>query len=337
MKDIQHFLTQLIDIPSITGDEQKVSLFLKDYLSDKGMKIQLLPVTGNRTNFYATFEDDPVVILTTHMDTVSPFIPSRIEKDIVYGRGACDAKGIIAAMVYALLNLPKEFQKNVGLLFVVGEEVDSIGAKEAVKSGIKPGYFINGEPTQNKLVHAQKGTYFFNVSARGKATHSGYPEYGSSAIHMLMEYLDRLKNYPWPEDDKLGKTLFNVGRISGGEAINTLASTAQAECGIRVVTSAEDIDRILLHLKMDGIEIKTYTASDPVELYCPPQIKETINVNYGSDVFYLQKAAPVLMLGPGTILNAHTGHEHILVAELNEAVNKYQQLSKILVENHKKK
>ena len=333
MNDIQHFLTQLIDIPSITGEEQKVALFLKDFLEQKGMTVRLLPVVNGRSNFYASFTADPVVILTTHMDTVAPFIPSRIENDMIYGRGACDAKGIISAMIYALLNLEKELQGKVGLLFVIGEEVDSIGAKEAVKSGIKPKHFVNGEPTENKLVRAQKGTYLFEVSATGKASHSGYPEYGSSAIHTLMEYLESVKNYPWPENEKLGKTLFNTGKISGGEAINTLASSANAQCCIRIVTTAQDIDQILQKLKIDGIEIKTYSASDPVELYCPPQIEETINVNYGSDVFYLQKAARVSMLGPGTILNAHTENEHILVSELYEAVKKYQELIRILIEN----
>ena len=334
MREIQHFLTQLIDIPSITEDELKVSHFLRDYLIEKGMSVHLMPVTDGRFNLYASFSENPSVVLTTHMDTVAPYIPSRIENEIVYGRGACDAKGIIAAMVYGALSLEKNLQESVGLLFVVGEEVDSIGAKMASKSGIKPEYFINGEPTGNKLVHTQKGTYLFQVSAIGKATHSGYPEYGSSAIDKLMNYLEKVRNYKWPENDILGKTLFNIGKISGGEAMNTLASKAQAECVIRVVSSAKDIDDTLKSLLIEGVEINTYSASDPVELYCPAQIKETINVNYGSDVFYLQEAARVLMLGPGTILNAHTGNEHILISELNQAVEKYQQLIRILLKEN---
>jgi acetylornithine deacetylase len=334
MKDVQHFSAQLIDIPSITGEEQKVSSFLKDFLVKKGMSVKLMPVANDRHNVYAAFSEDADVILTTHMDTVAPYIPARLENGILYGRGACDAKGIMAAMVYALFGLEKELQNRTGLLFVVGEEVDSIGAKTAAKSGLSPRYFINGEPTENKLVHAQKGTCLFEVNTKGKAAHSGYPEYGSSAIDILLQYLDRLKNYSWPENEILGKTLLNIGKLTGGEAINTLASSAQAECCIRVVSSARDVESILNKLLIDGVEIKIYSASDPVQLYCPHEIKETINVNYGSDVFYLQSAARVLMLGPGTILNAHTEDEHILVSELNEAIEKYRQLIRILVKKN---
>ena len=332
MREIQHFLTQLIDIPSVTGDELKASHFLKDYLTENGMSVKLMPVTDNRFNLYANFSKNPSVVLTTHMDTVAPFIPASIKNDKIFGRGACDAKGIIAAMIYSILNLEENLRENVGLLFVVGEEVDSIGAKTAAKSEIQPEYIINGEPTGNKLVHAQKGTYLFQVSAIGKATHSGYPEHGSSAIETLIRYLDKVRNYQWPENDVLGKTLFNVGKITGGEAINTVASKAQAECCIRIVSTAKEVDTALNDLLIDGVEINTYSASDPVELYCPPEINETINVNYGSDVFYLQEIAQVLMLGPGTILNAHTENEHILLSELKGAVEKYQELIRILIE-----
>ena len=256
MKDIQDFLAQLINIPSITGEEEKVSLFLKDFLSDQGMSVTLMPVAGNRYNVYATFSEKPFVILTTHMDTVAPFIRARLSEGVLYGRGACDAKGIMASMIYAIAGLEKELQEKAGLLFVVGEEVDSIGAKTAAQGGLSPRYFINGEPTGNTLVHAQKGTSLFEVKATGKAAHSGYPEYGSSAIDTLLQYLDRLKTYNWPENNILGKTLINIGKIKGGEAINTLASTAQAECCIRVVTTAREINDVLHNLLIDGVEIK---------------------------------------------------------------------------------
>jgi len=335
MEDIQHFSSRLIDIPSITGNETKIAYFLRDYLSEKGMSVNLMPVISDRFNVYATFSDDPVILLTTHMDTVAPFFPARIDNGSLYGRGSCDAKGIIASMIYALLGLEDNFKKNVGLLFVVGEEVDSIGAKTAAKNSAQPKFLINGEPTENKLVHAQKGTYLFEVTAKGKSAHSGYPEYGLSAIHIMLQYLDRLQKHTWPENKTLGKTLLNIGKINGGDAINSLASSARAECCIRIVSSAEDIEGTLNSLLIDGVEIHTYSASDPVKLYCPPEIKETISVNYGSDVFHLQAGgAQLLMQGPGTILNAHKEDEHILISDLNQAVKCYQDLIRILMDQH---
>lgn len=331
MKEIQHFLTHLIDIPSITGEEYALSRYLRDFLIEKGMSVDLMPVEEDRYNLFAVFSDKPDVILTTHMDTVAPFIHSHIEKDKIFGRGACDAKGIMASMIYAVLTLEKDVRDRVGLLFVVGEETDSIGAKTAVKNIYKPRFFINGEPTENKLVHAQKGTYFFEVKACGKASHSGYPEHGESAIDKLLIFLGKLKKYNWPKNDRLGETLINIGKISGGEAINTLASEAKAECCIRIVSSASEITEILQKLSTKGIHITTMSASDSVELYCPAGIDETINVNYGSDVYYLQALARVLMIGPGSILNAHTENEHIHINELNEAERKYKELIKILL------
>jgi len=330
MEDIQHILSQLIDIPSVTGNEHKVAHFLRDYLNDKGMTAELLPVSGDRFNVYARFSENPAVILTTHMDTVAPFIPARIDNGAVYGRGACDAKGIMAAMIHAAIDLEQSLRKETGLLFVIGEEVDSIGAKTAAKGDIRPRFFINGEPTENKLVHAQKGTCLFQVKAKGKATHSGYPQYGSSAINKLIDYLEKIRNYKWPKNE-LGETLVNVGKIAGGEALNTLASSATAECSIRIVSSAKDVTDTLHNLLIKDVELDIYSASDPVKLFCPAEIKETINVNYGSDVFYLQAAAEVLMLGPGTILNAHTENEHILISELMEAVETYRDLVRILI------
>lgn len=331
--NIQNFLKQLIDIESITGNEKEVALFLKKFLTELGLKVQLYPVDSDRYNLFAAETDKPQIILTSHMDTVAPFFPARETDGVIFGRGACDAKGQIAAMIYTFIQLKENIRMRTGLLFVIAEETNSIGAKTVNKMGLKPDYFINGEPTGNKLVHAQRGVFFFEAIAKGTASHSGYPEYGSSAIDLLIEFIAKIRSHKWPTDEIFGKTSFNVGKISGGEAINTLASSARAECGFRIATSIEQIEEELIRLKPGGIEINPISKSPALNLYVPQQIKDSINVGYGSDVHFLQKTAPTLMIGPGSILDAHKLDEHVTINELNEAVKCYTELIDILINN----
>lgn len=331
MLEIQHLLTKLIDIPSITGNEKDITFLLRDILEGEGMKVSLFKIEKDRCNLFAYFSENPEIILTTHMDTVAPFIKAEVTGDTIYGRGACDAKGQISAMIIAALALPKLVKEKVGLLFVIGEETNSLGAKSVEKMKIKPKYFINGEPTENKLVHAQKGVYFFEAIAYGKSSHSGYPDNGTSAIHILLDFFVKIKQHSWPKNKTFGETFFNVGKIEGGEAINTLASTAKAECGFRIVSPIDEIIAEVEKLKPAEIKINTISKTPAIKLYCPESIKNTVHVNYGSDVFFLQKTAPTLMIGPGTILDAHTKDEKIKISELKEAVGLYTDLIKILI------
>ena len=204
--ELEDFLIELIAIRSETGQEDEVANFISNRLSALGMNTKLFPIEGKRVNVFAGFGASPKILLSTHMDTVPPFIPASRSDDKIGGRGACDAKGILAAMVFAVLSLDERVRKNVDLLFVVGEETDSIGAKTALQDQIKADYIINGEPTGNKLVRAQKGAFIFNLTASGKAGHSGYPEHGDSAIDLLLSQLNLLQALDWGDEPELGQS-----------------------------------------------------------------------------------------------------------------------------------
>lgn len=329
---IEQFLAALIDIPSITGNEAAVTDFLAEQLSSCGMTVRKLPVSENRHNLLAFFSENPSILLSTHCDTVPPFIPARIENGTVHGRGACDAKGMIAAMTFALLNLPEALQKHAGLLIVVGEETDSIGAKTAARGNIQPDFIINGEPTGNMPVRAQKGTFIFRLSANGKAAHSGYPHLGESAVARLLEQLDILRNLDWGTHPDLGESSFNIGTINGGSAPNIIPDNASAECCVRLVQDHHQAKRLLSAHLLPGIEIEIISDSDPLHLHVPDGMDSMV-VPFGSDAAYLSQLAPVLMIGPGDIQKAHTADESIQIDELKEAVGIYQQLIMTLLDH----
>ncbi len=322
---IHHFLEQLINIPSISGDEYAITNFLHNYLSARGLDVVRFPVSNACDNLYVTSNKPPVILLSTHCDTVPPFIPARLEKDIVFGRGACDAKGIIAAMVYTMLALPQPVREKVGMLIVVGEETDSVGAKTAAGSGIQAKYVINGEPTSNRLVRAQKGTLIFKLTSTGKAVHSGYPDCGDSAITKLLRQLSTLQKLDWGIDPILGKASFNIGVIKGGCAANIIPDYAEATCCVRLVTDNHTTQRLLENHLHQSIECQIITNSNPVNFFMP-DAKAGIVVPFGSDSAYLSKIGSILMAGPGDIHKAHTTDESIELAALYDAVNMYREL-----------
>src|SRR3954466_5995751 len=228
------FTRQLVDIESITGNEAACGDFLSGELSALGMKVKRIPVKDGRFNVIATFPATPYpeVFLSTHFDTVPPFIPSREDAESIYGRGSCDAKGIIAAMTAAALRLHEE-KKDVGLLFLAGEEQGSDGAKIANANatelhGGKCKFLINGEPTESKIAVASKGTLRAVVTASGKMAHSAYPHLGESAIEKLVQALERLRTMPLPTDPEIGPCTMNIGLIEGGRAPNVIPAPAQA-------------------------------------------------------------------------------------------------------------
>ena len=327
---IEEFLEKLINIPSITRDEYAIVDFLHEHLSILEMSVRRLPVDKERANLYASFGEAPSLLLSTHCDTVPPFIPARFEGNAISGRGACDAKGILAAMVYALLSLPLSIREKVGLLIVVGEETDSIGAQTAVKSGFHARYVINGEPTGNHLVRAQKGTFIFELIAKGKAAHSAYPKLGDSAISKLLEQLTILQELDWGKNRNLGEATLNIGTLRGGQAPNVIPDSAEAECCIRLVTNSEIAQSILEKHLVQDIEYKIISNSNPVEFFVPEGM-ESIVVPFGSDAAYLSQMGEILMLGPGDIQKAHTPEESIEIDALHEAVEMYQKvISKLL-------
>ncbi len=327
---VSDYLKKLIDIPSPTGEEARLCRQLQQDLQAWGFETGLQKVDAGRCNLFALSASEPEVLISSHLDTVQPFFAASEQSGRIYGRGACDAKGQIAAAVFAVKNLPQIFRRRVGLLFVVGEETDSIGAKTAVKNALTCRFILNCEPTGNKLAAGQCGFLAFKLTVQGKAAHSGYPGNGDSAIEKIVQQLAHLQKYDWGIDEKFGRATFNPGKIKGGTAANVIAAEAEAECSVRVVTSCDNVQAQLELLLMPGIEVQISARSEPVQLFVPPGFAAA-TVRFGSDAVHFSKAYQTLMLGPGSILNAHTKDEFIEVSELEDAVKIYQNLLETLL------
>src|SRR5689334_4083261 len=240
--DLVRLTRELIDIESITGNEADVGDYLYRLLSKLGYRTEKMPVDGARQNIYATVDARPDLVLSTHMDTVPPFIPSSEDAEKVYGRGSCDAKGIIAAQIAAAEKLRARGAR-IGLLFVVGEERDSQGAKEANLHAPGCRFLINGEPTENRIGRASKGTLRVQLTTTGRMAHSAYPHLGESAIEKLVKALYRLLEMPLPENPEIGPTTVNIGLIEGGRAPNVIPDFARAQLLYRLVGTTDKLRR----------------------------------------------------------------------------------------------
>ena len=320
----------LVDIESTTNHEQRVADFLFTHLSTLaahyGGRVERMPVEPNRDNILAVFEP-AVVTFSTHMDTVPPFFPSREDSDFIYGRGSCDAKGIIAAMIAAVEKLLSAGQRNVGLLFVVGEERDSAGAKVAAKSPCGSQFLINGEPTENQLALGSKGGLRFEITARGKLAHSAYPELGRSAIHELLDVLADLRRIPLPHDELLGPATLNIGTISGGHAPNVVADHAQAEIMFRTVGEPKELRRAVLAATADRAEAREVLHTPAMRLSAPDGFPTTV-VAFATDIPIFNGAwGQPFLIGPGSIHVAHTAEERVSRKQLLEAVEIYARLA----------
>ncbi len=325
----------LIDIDSVTGGERAVADFLFSYLSDlagrTGGTVERLPVAEDRCNLFASW-GSPVVVLSTHMDTVPPFFASSEDEVHIHGRGACDTKGLLAAMIKALEELLAAGDRGFGLLLVVGEETDSIGAKTANRSPRGSRYLVNGEPTENRLALGSKGMLYLSLAARGKAAHSAYPELGVSAIDRLLEALDRLRRVPLPSDPLLGETTLNVGTLSGGRAANVIADQARAEIMLRTVGPTAELRAGLQEAiaSVPGVEVAAQRETPALHLGALPGFASTI-VKYTTDVPHLTAWGKPFLLGPGSIHVAHTAEERVPKRELVEAVGLYRDLVRALL------
>src|ERR1700722_15884209 len=228
----------LIDIPSVTPEEEAVGVYLRDHLARlcaaHNGHLETMEVEPKRLNVFARF-DEPIVTLSTHMDTVPPFIPSSEDDEFIWGRGACDTKGIIASMLIAAEGLLNDGVRNFGLLFVVGEERNSAGAYYAAQNPRGSKFIINGEPTENQLALGSKGALRYELIARGKMAHSAYPELGESAIEKLLDVLEAIRQIKFPVDPILSPSTLNIGTIRGGRAPNVVRDEARAEIFIRLV------------------------------------------------------------------------------------------------------
>jgi len=323
---------KLIDIPSVTGEEKAVGEFLASHLEGLGYQVERQEVAADRFNVIATTSASPRVVFSTHMDTVPPHIVSSEDEERIYGRGACDAKGIIAAQINAAERLSAEGINSVGLLFTVDEEAGSLGAKVANQNQRdQPAeYMINGEPTDNKLARATKGSLRLTLKTSGRAAHSAYPEQGESAIEKLLDVLEDIRKSDWPVDEVLGETTCNIGLISGGTRANVVAAAAQAVLQIRLVSGAGAV-KAILEAVIDGrAEVEYLSEHHPVHLLTVEGLEQCV-VRFTTDIPYLSQWGRPLLLGPGSILNAHTDHEFVEKKELMSAVDLYAQLGRTLL------
>jgi acetylornithine deacetylase len=320
---------RLIDIESITSNEREMGGFLFGHLAEIARRhngqIERMPVEPGRDNVFVRF-GDPIVTLTTHMDTVPPFIPSREDDDRIWGRGACDTKGIIAAMITAAETLLAAGVRNFGLLFVVGEERDSAGAYVAARNPRGSRFLINGEPTENQLALGSKGALRHEIIAEGRMAHSAYPELGDSAILKLLNSLERIRKIELPVDDVLGPSTLNIGTIVGGRAPNVIADQAKAETFIRVVGDVHELREQVARATQPDCEAKEVLFIPAVRLGSLEGFATTI-VAFTTDIpaFNNTWGQPFL-IGPGSILVAHTSGEFIPKRQLLEAVELYQQM-----------
>ena len=314
----------LIDIDSTTGRENDAGAWLAAFLRDRGYSVVEQRVERGCANVLATL-DDPVAVLSTHYDCVPPFIPSSVKDGRLYGRGACDAKGILAAQVAAAERLRAKGERRVGMLFVVGEERGSDGA--ALANGHAPAglrYLVNGEPTDSKLGTATRGVLRVKLVAEGRACHSAAPEHGISAIDLLIDSLVRLRSLPLPSDPDMGGTYYTIGVIQGGVAPNVVSAHAWAEILFRIVGPADDVLRAIQPLA-STVRIDEVLRVPPVRLHTVEGIPSDV-FPFTTDVPLLDKWGTPLLFGPGSFLVAHTDEEHVDLAELSAAVETYERL-----------
>jgi acetylornithine deacetylase len=321
--DIVGLARALIDIDSTSGREAEASRWLSGWLRDRGYDVTEQPVADDRFNVIATL-DPPDVVLSTHIDCVPPFFPSREEDDLLYGRGACDAKGILAAQLAALERLRAAGERRVALLVVVGEERGSQGARAANTRTLGSRYLINGEPTDSRLGAATRGVYRVRLVARGRASHSSHPELGESAIEKLLDALVQLRTLPLPDDSRLGRTYYTVGLMSGGVAPNVVPPGAEAEVNFRTVGSAAKV-RTALKPLTSLVNIEDVVEVPPVVLETVPDFTTEV-FPYTTDIPFLSAWGRPLLFGPGSVLVAHTDEEHIKISEMLRSVDHYVNL-----------
>jgi acetylornithine deacetylase len=324
----------LVDIESTTNHEKNVGDFLFAQLSFLASRtsgtLERMAVEANRDNIFACW-GEPVVTLSTHMDTVPPFFPSLEDADSIWGRGSCDAKGIIAAMIAAAEKLLEAGVRNLGLLFVVGEERNSAGAKVAAANPRGARFLINGEPTENLLALGSKGALRFEINAHGKLAHSAYPELGHSAIHSLLDVLRAIRMIPLPEDALLGPSTLNIGTIAGGRAPNVVADHAQAEIMFRTVGDPAET-RAAVHAALAGrAEAREVLHTPALRLAAFDGLPTTV-VAFTTDIPTFAGAwGQPFLIGPGSIHLAHTSEERIPKKQLTDAVEIYARMARQLL------
>lgn len=324
MMDVVELTRRLVDIPSVTGEEREVGEFLFQLLQERGWECRRQRVEGDRFNVLA-LRGEPAVLLTTHVDTVPPFFPSEEDEELIYGRGACDAKGIAAAMIVAADELAAGGEMACAMLFVVGEETDSAGALKARELGLQFRYVVDGEPTDNELVTHHKGILHTRLSCRGRAAHSAYPEMGESAVDKLIEALQAVRSARFPSHPRLGETTLNIGLIRGGRAPNVVPDEAEADLLVRLVAPSEGVLEILTSVVAGRGELEVLKVSEPQSMEVVEGFP-TKTASFGTDIPALRSLGKPLLIGPGSIRQAHTARESVPKREILRAVEIYKLL-----------
>jgi len=327
--DLVGLTRALVDIDSTTGSEAPAGRWLADYLRAQSFTVIEQPVDDGRFNVLASVAPNPVVVFSTHFDCVPPFFPSRVEGGRIYGRGSCDAKGILAAQIAAADVLRRSGETRVGMLFVVGEERGSDGAKASAPLAAGCRYLVNGEPTDLRLGLATRGLYRVKLKASGRAAHSAFPELGESAIDKLLDALVMLRTIALPSDPVLGTTHYTVGLIAGGVAPNVVSPTAEAELLFRTVTEADAVQDALAPLApLVGFE--HVFDMPPVTMITVPDMNTAV-FPYGTDIPFLGAWGSPLLYGPGSIHVAHTSDEYLDIDEQRAAVDGYVRIARDLL------
>lgn len=326
MNDLE-LLQYLIECPSLSGEEGPYASLLATLLREEGFTVEV----DASSNVYAFDGDHPTqVAFSTHIDTVPPYFPPRVEGDVVYGRGACDTKGGLVSMIMAARRLREQGFRGLGFVLVVEEETTHDGARVAAKHERllreKP-HIILCEPTSNRVVRAQKGVLKLRAKAVGKAAHSAYPDRGFSAVHILVEFLARLSKVQFPSDELLGPTTYNIGLISGGVAANVFAPEAEAVLMIRLTRPVSEVLGVIQAVQ-ESVELEIMTQNDPVR-YSPPEGFESCEVSFNTDAHLLKAVGEVWLVGPGEIEVAHSAREHIQLGELRRGIDLYHDLALI--------
>lgn len=332
MTDPVELAERLVNVASPSGEEHGVARFVASHLAELGYQVELFDAAPGRPNVLATTEHPPRVVLSTHLDTVPPYLPARVADGVLYGRGACDAKGIMAAQIAAAERLRSEGVHDIGLLFVVDEELGSLGARRANAHprAAECRWLIDGEPTDNRLAAGSKGSLRLTLRASGVAAHSAYPEQGRSAIDALLDALAHVRRVDWPSDPFFGETTVNIGVIAGGTRPNVVAGEAHADLQIRLATDVAPVQTLLARAVGDRAAIETLTAVPPLRLATVPGF-ETCVVRFTTDIPHLTRWGTPLLLGPGSILDAHTAQERVALAALHAGVDAYVRLVQALV------
>ncbi|MFN0084378.1 MAG: M20/M25/M40 family metallo-hydrolase [Blastocatellia bacterium] len=329
--NIFQFTRELMEIESISWNEGAAGRWLRDYLSDAGFEVTTQTVSDDRVNVLARL-GEPRVMFSSHIDTVPPFLGYRDDEEKIYGRGACDAKGVIASQVFAAKRLKDEGVTGIGMLYLVGEEDGSDGAKLANTLPNNNRFMINGEPTESRQAIATKGALRLLVETKGRTGHSAYPECGESAIEKLIDILNDIRAADWPVDPELGSTTYNIGTIQGGFKANVIPDKAACELMFRTIGPPDDLFQQITEVVGDRAQLKRGFSTVPIHAHAVKEIGVPTTVaRFTTDLPWLTNWGTPLLYGPGSIHDAHTSHEYIRKQDMLDAVETYAQMARTLL------